>query len=29
VFVDLASIRDAMTKLGGDPNKMNPMVNFL
>ena len=24
--VDLAAMRDAMTKLGGDPNKINPLV---
>lgn len=25
-IVDLASMRDAMKKLGGDPNKINPMI---
>jgi len=24
--VDLAAMRDAMTKLGGDPQKINPLV---
>ena len=25
-IVDLAAMRDAMTRLGGDPNKINPLV---
>lgn len=26
VLVDLASMRDAMSELGGNPDKINPMV---
>jgi aconitase A len=26
VLVDLASMRNAMCELGGDPDKINPMV---
>lgn len=27
--VDLACMRDAMNNLGGDPNKINPLVSLL
>lgn len=28
-MVDLASMRDAMKELGSDPDKINPLVQFL